>query len=141
MRKRWKTAGNVGFKKGEELRSLIARAQFSVFPSEWYENCPYSVMESQMYGTPVIASCIGGVPELVEDGVTGELFIPGDVNNLKSKIENLWNDNEKQKIYSENCRKKKFTFADEYVITLTELYKSLRERTDFCAFGSGGKNG
>ncbi len=132
---------NVGFKKGEELRSLIARAQFSVFPSEWYENCPYSVMESQMYGTPVIASCIGGVPELVEDGVTGELFIPGDVNNLKSKIENLWNDNEKQKIYSENCRKKKFTFADEYVITLTELYKSLRERTDFCAFGSGGKNG
>ena len=79
------------------LKKLIGWAKFSVFPSEWYENCPYSVMESQLYGTPVVASRIGGVPELVEDGITGELFTPGDVDDLKSKIENLWNDKEKQK--------------------------------------------
>ena len=45
---------DVGFQKGEALEKLIREARFSVYPSEWYENCPFSVMESQMYGTPVL---------------------------------------------------------------------------------------
>ncbi len=135
-----KNVKNVGFQKGEELKKLIGRAKFSVFPSEWYENCPYSVMESQLYGTPVVASRIGGVPELVEDGITGELFTPGDVDDLKSKIENLWNDKEKQKACSANCRKKKFVSAREYVITLTELYESLGKGETVLPAGYGGKN-
>ena len=135
-----KNVKNVGFQKGEELKKLIGRAKFSVFPSEWYENCPYSVMESQLYGTPVVASRIGGVPELVEDGITGELFTPGDVDDLKSKIENLWNDKEKQKACSANCRKKIFVSAREYVITLTELYESLGKGEAVLPAGYGGKN-
>ena len=42
---------NVGFQTGEALELLIRRARFSVIASECYENCPFSVMESQMYGT------------------------------------------------------------------------------------------
>ena len=42
---------NVGFQTGEALERLIREARFSIYPSEWYENCPFSVMESQMYGT------------------------------------------------------------------------------------------
>ena len=48
-----KNIKNVGFQKGEALEKLIREARFSIYPSEWYENCPFSVMESQMYGTPV----------------------------------------------------------------------------------------
>ena len=40
---------DVGFQKGEVLEKLIREARFSISPSEWYENCPFSVMESQMY--------------------------------------------------------------------------------------------
>ena len=64
---------NVGFQSGKALEKLIVEAQFSVYPSEWYENCPFSVMESLMYGTPVLGADIGGIPELIDAGVNGEL--------------------------------------------------------------------
>ena len=51
-----KNIKNVGFQKGEALEKLIREARFSIYPSEWYENCPFSVMESQMYGTPVLGA-------------------------------------------------------------------------------------
>ncbi len=117
---------NVGFKTGEGLKKLIVGARFSVFPSEWYENCPFSVMESQFFGTPVVASDIGGVPELLEVGATGELFAPGNVEELKSKIDGLWNDREKLAIYTENCRKKKFLTASEYKELLMDIFKDLK---------------
>ena len=63
---------NVGFQSGISLERLVREARFSVYPSEWYENCPFSVMESQMYGTPVLGANIGGIPELIEAGKTGE---------------------------------------------------------------------
>ena len=77
---------NVGFKTGDKLVSIIARAKFSLCPSQCYENCPFSVMESQMYGTPVIGADIGGIPELIKDKVTGELFESGNALELKEKI-------------------------------------------------------
>ena len=61
-----KNIKNVGFQKGEALEKLIREARFSIYPSEWYENCPFSVMESQMYGTPVLGADIGVIPELIE---------------------------------------------------------------------------
>ena len=71
---------NKGFQTGNDLQMLIQNAKFSIFPSECNENCPFSVMESQIYGTPVIGADIGGVPELIEDGKTGYLFRSGDEN-------------------------------------------------------------
>lgn len=68
---------NAGFQSGRELERLIREAKFSICPSEWYENCPFSVMESQLYGTPVLGAAIGGIPELIEAGKSGELFESG----------------------------------------------------------------
>ena len=82
---------NVGFQTGEALEMLIREARFSVYPSEWYENCPFSVMESQMYGTPVLGADIGGIPELIRVGETGELFESGVDMQLKGKISKMWN--------------------------------------------------
>lgn len=76
----------AGFQTGADLERLIREARVTVYPSEWYENCPFSVMESQMYGTPVIGADIGGIPELIQTGKTGELFRSGDARDLKNKI-------------------------------------------------------
>lgn len=113
---------NVGFKKSKELEKLIREARFSIYPSEWYENCPFSVMESQMYGTPVIGADIGGIPELIQVGKTGELFESGNSNSLKLKIQNLWNDKDLCKQYSENCRNIEFDSIDKYYQKLIKIY-------------------
>ena len=113
---------NVGFQKGEALEKLIREARFSVYPSEWYENCPFSVMESQMYGTPVLGADIGGIPELIEEGKTGELFKSGNAKDLKKKIKGLWENQEKTAQYSANCKEITFDTIAEYVEKLMGMY-------------------
>lgn len=105
---------NRGFLSGEALHRLIAGARFSVYPSEWYENCPFSVMESQTCGTPVLASDLGGAPELVQPGRTGDLFRGGDVQDLIEHIRELWDDPELCREYSENCKNINFDTVEEY---------------------------
>lgn len=105
---------NRGFVSGEALHRLIAEARFSVYPSEWYENCPFSVMESQIYGTPVLASDLGGAPELVQPGRTGDLFRGGDIQDLIEHIKELWDDPELCREYSQNCKNINFDTVEEY---------------------------
>lgn len=105
---------NKGFVTGEALGSLIAGARFSVYPSEWYENGPFSVMESQMYGTPVLVSDLGGAPELVQAGRTGELFRGGDAEELTAHIRELWEDPERCLEYRENCKEINFDTVSAY---------------------------
>lgn len=114
---------NVGFKKGKELEKLIREAKFTIYPSEWYENCPFSVMESQMYGTPVLGSNIGGIPELIKEGVTGELFESGNAQQLKEKIKTLWNNKNLLTQYSENCMNINFDTIEEYCVKLMKIYE------------------
>ncbi len=75
-----------GFMTGKTLTQWVAEALFSVVPSRWYDNAPLSIYESFLYGTPVAASRIGGIPEQVEDGVTGWLFTPNDSDDLARKM-------------------------------------------------------
>lgn len=114
---------NLGFQKGEALERLIREARFSIYPSEWYENCPFSVMESQMYGTPVLGADIGGIPELISVEKTGELFESGNAEELKKKIQCLWNDKDKLKEYSENCKEISFDTIEEYCEKLIKIYE------------------
>ena len=113
---------NVGFKSGEELEKLIREARFSIYPSEWYENCPFSVMESQMYGTPVLGARIGGIPELIKEGETGELFESGNAEELKEKISELYNDKAKTDRYSDNCKNVDFDTIEEYYQKILNYY-------------------
>ena len=105
---------NVGFQTGEALEMLIREARFTVYPSEWYENCPFSVMESQMYGTPVLGANIGGIPELIKVGETGELFESGNVEELKEKIKILWEHYLTEKTL-DRFEKVEFDTLNEYV--------------------------
>jgi glycosyltransferase involved in cell wall biosynthesis len=77
----------LGYKSGNELEQLIRNASFIIVPSECYENNPMTIIEGYSFGKPVIASHIGGMPELIEEGKTGFTFEMRNVENLKALID------------------------------------------------------
>ena len=60
-----------------------------LLPSLWYENCPKTLIEAYAKGTPVLASRLGAMQEMVEQGRTGMLFEPGNVDDLVRNVEEL----------------------------------------------------
>lgn len=68
-----------------DVGALVARCSFLVLPSVWYEMFPRVVVEAMASGVPVLASRIGGLPELVLDGITGLLFTASDSADLAEK--------------------------------------------------------
>lgn len=78
--------GHLPFDRTQEL---IGEATFLVMPSVWYETFGRVIMEAFAKGTPVIASRLGAMAELVDDGRTGLLFDPGDSDDLAAKIDEL----------------------------------------------------
>jgi glycosyltransferase involved in cell wall biosynthesis len=79
----------TGPKWDKDLVSLMTRARFTVIPSEWYENCPISLIQSYACGKPVLGANIGGIPEMIENERTGLLFEPFSVEDLAEKINYL----------------------------------------------------
>lgn len=85
--------GNIeflGYKPYEEFKDIIKNSLFTVVPSEWYENYSMSIIESFALKTTVIASNIGGNPEIALNGKTGFLFSPGNQEELENKIKYLF---------------------------------------------------
>ncbi len=82
----------TGFLQGREIRDVIAGARCCVVPSEWYENSPMTVYEAYANAKPVVACDIGGLPELVDDGVTGLLVPPRCPDALAAALGRLLDD-------------------------------------------------
>ncbi len=78
-----------GFVTGPDLERVIGGARCVVVPSLWYENAPAVILDAYARGRPVIASRIGGIPEIVEHDVTGLLVQPGDTNELTAAVNRL----------------------------------------------------
>lgn len=112
----------LGFKEWNELKLFVGKARFTVIPSEWYENNPLSVIEAQCLGTPVLGSRIGGIPELIEEGVNGLLFETGNENDLKQKIGDMFASSFNYRELAE-CSQKKYT-ADKYYEKLMQIYEA-----------------
>jgi len=120
---RIKNVKYIGFRVGEELNTLISEALFSIYPSEWYENCPMSVLESQMLGTPVIGANIGGIPELIDNNSDGLLFEPGNVSDLVNKISFMYSNRNVLQRFSEKCTSKANMFSvEDYYNKLFEVF-------------------
>lgn len=86
--------GNVeflGFRQWTDIKDIVGKARFTVIPSEWYENNPLSVIEAECLGTPVLGARIGGIPELINEGVNGMTFESGNANDLTEKIKAMYN--------------------------------------------------
>ncbi len=75
----------------KDVANIFSEIDVLVFPSIWNENCPLVILEAIITKTPVIASKIGGIPELVKDGLNGVLFNPKDVDELQEKIQYVIN--------------------------------------------------
>lgn len=81
-----------GFLKRDEVDLLRAKATAQVVPSEWYENCPLTVLEAFAAGVPVIGSDKGGIPELAQPESGSRLFKSGDIDSLAKALISAWND-------------------------------------------------
>lgn len=73
----------------EKTMEYLSKSAFLVFPSECFENMPRTIIESYAFGVPVLASNIGAVAELVQEGVTGMLFEAGNHLDLADKIKQM----------------------------------------------------
>ena len=72
----------AGYQTGDALQTYVERASLAIASSRCRENMPYSIVEAFAAGTPVVGTRIGGIPELVADGVTGFACEPGDVATM-----------------------------------------------------------
>lgn len=79
----------VGHKSGQEKWDLVRNSLFVVVPSESYETFCMVVIESYAAGKPVIASQVGSLPYVLENGKSGLLFRSGSVDDLREKINYL----------------------------------------------------
>lgn len=79
----------LGFLTGRALHKAVREARAIVLPSEWYENAPMSVLEAYALGKPVIGARIGGIPELVQQDVTGIQFQSGNVSSLAEALSRI----------------------------------------------------
>jgi glycosyltransferase involved in cell wall biosynthesis len=87
-----------------ETLAAMQRAKFLIFPSEWYEGFPVTIAESFACGTPVIASRLGSMPDIVADGRTGLHFEAGNADDLAQKIEWAWSQDAEMETMSRAAR-------------------------------------
>lgn len=112
----------VGHKSWEELKAIVTSARFSVIPSEWYENNPLSVIEALSLGTPVLGARIGGIPELIEEGINGMTFQSSNTQELAAKIGQMWTAPFDYRSIAGEAKRKfnQQTFYEKYMALLTK---------------------
>jgi L-malate glycosyltransferase len=94
----------LGQLNSPQIVGELRRARVFVLPS-YIENSPNSLAEAQLVGTPVVASSVGGVPDMVEDGETGILYPAGDVHALAFQIDRLLKGDALAERLSQNSRR------------------------------------
>jgi glycosyltransferase involved in cell wall biosynthesis len=114
--------GRVRF-RGSVPRDTVLRlfraADASVLPSAW-ENFPHTIVESLAVGCPVIATAVGGVPEVVRDGENGLLVAPNDPAALAAAISRFFSDAELRARLSEAAPRSVAGHSEEKVFTTIE---------------------
>lgn len=118
----------AGFKSGAELWSMIAGARAVVLPTVSYENAPLAVLEAQMLGRVVIATRVGGIPELVSDGENGFIVPPRDSLALGKAIERVWHMRADERGAMEGLARERVLRehdAEDHVRRIVAVYKSI----------------
>lgn len=114
----------------DELLAHYHRADICVVPSRW-DNSPNTVYEAMAAGKPVVASRVGGIPEIVEDGVTGLLVEPGDSQQLADALVRLLQDEQARRAMGERGRERiqKLAGLHENVARRLEVYEQILSNT------------
>jgi glycosyltransferase involved in cell wall biosynthesis len=82
----------LGRQPAGEVMNLLKSASLLVFPSVWYEGMPRTIVESLACGTPVLASDLGSMREMIMDGVNGWLVPPGHPVRLGARVKEIFAD-------------------------------------------------
>ena len=117
----------LGFLNADEMKDTIRKCRFVVVPSIWYENCPYSVMETLAIGKPVIGANIGGIPELVKDEKTGFVYKFDDINELSNKMKKLFEESELAVQLGKNAKEEanRLYGKENHYKNIVEIYKKI----------------
>lgn len=109
----------------DELPRILAESDVVVVPSTWWENSPLTIQEAFLAGVPVITSNIGGMKELVHDGVHGLLFEVKNSKDLAQKMLSIIEDPQQLSVFRENLRNQSIQSIDEHAHELAEVYQEL----------------
>ena len=118
----------VGALHGVEKVEFLRQADVFVFPSYHLEGLPYGLVESLAAGTPVIASKVGGIPDVVVDGMNGMLIYPKDPRQVVEAVRKLARAKENLQTICANCSGSvldEFGF-EKFAARFEELYERLR---------------
>ncbi len=120
----------LGRRESGEVSALLAEATLLVMPSVWYEGFPRTVIESFARDTPVVASRIGSLGEIVDHGRTGWHFNMGDSDDLAKELRNIMQDSAALLAMRQNCRQEYLDHytADQNYKTLMSIYSLARQR-------------
>jgi glycosyltransferase involved in cell wall biosynthesis len=94
----------LGFQDSTRIHQLMQEAAFLVIPSEWYEGFPMVLVEAFSHGLPAIASKLGSLAEIVNDGKNGLLFEPGNADALADKVRWLFDHKEECKRMGDHAK-------------------------------------
>lgn len=76
----------LGTRNHNEVIEHLKAAAFLILPSEWYEAFPHVILEAFACGVPIVASRIGTLSDVIQDGISGLLFDPGQAADLAAKV-------------------------------------------------------
>lgn len=128
----WRHKANITFLgqlPAEQVSTEMSQASFLAMPSECYEGFPLVLVEAFAHSLPVLASRLGGMAEIVEDGVTGLHFEPGNPHDLAQKVQWLQDHPEECRKMGENARQEyeeKYTPEKNYEM-LMDVYRQAIE--------------
>jgi len=114
----------------KDVPRILAASDIFILSSRW-EGLPYTIIEAMIVGLPIVATRVGGVSELVEDGVTGFLVPPKDPKALAEAIQKLLDDPELRKEMGQAGREKalrEFTL-DRMLHETEKVYEGVLENT------------
>jgi glycosyltransferase involved in cell wall biosynthesis len=122
----------LGQLSGQRLADEIARAAAIVIPSIWLENMPLALLESLAAGKIVIASRLGGLAEMIQDGENGFLFKAGDVDDLQTKMKIVLGLTEEQKVLIRDKARQSVSGLSptDHIAALLKIYLRLVKKSD-----------
>lgn len=117
----------LGFLDSCKIKQYVANSRFVVVPSIWYENCPYSILETLAIGKPIIGSKIAGIPELIDDNMSGLLYEYNNVEKLTEKMNILYENQSLANQLGENAKKiaqQKYS-KEKYYNKINDIYNKV----------------
>lgn len=110
----------IGWVDGDLKADLLSRCSLYVLPS-YNEGLPVSVLEAMSYGKPVITTTVGGIPELIDNGINGVMISPGDQQALTREIVRLASDKELRMRLGQQARYRvQAGFSDAVILPILE---------------------